>query len=104
MMIDTIIKMIGKQIEEGELLIKNRPIARDSFENWEKATCKVLKKSAPIDPVAMNRFLGCGTYGDDPQKSDKAFREIQYAMSIYDKIRILDYHISMLKREKKYIN
>lgn len=102
--IDGMIKKIDKQIMHGERLIKNRPITRDSFESWETATYKILKKAEPIDPLAPNRFLECGIYWDNGSNPDGNVHETQYAMTVYDKIRILDYHLGMLKREKKYIN
>jgi hypothetical protein len=101
-MLDTIISLIDRQIEQGEMLIRNRPVTRDVFENWEKSTCKILQKSASIDPVAVDRFLGCGAYGDLRTKASESFWETHRAMSIYDKIRILDYHQELLKREKKW--
>ncbi|MFO7964462.1 MAG: hypothetical protein R6U50_11110 [Desulfobacterales bacterium] len=100
--IDTIIHRIEKKIREGELLLKNGSINRESLECWEHSACLLLKKSAHMDPVVVNRFLYCGTFSDTTGYTGKSFPKTRCAMSLYDKIRILDYHIGMLKREKKF--
>jgi hypothetical protein len=99
-LIDDIIAMLHQQIEKGESLIVNRPIPESDYEYWETRTTTILKKSSPVDPTAVNRFLACGAYGDSHRKSNEAFWENHRAMSVYDKIKIVDYHLHLLKKIK----
>ena len=98
--IDDVIHHLQAQIKEGENLIKNRPIHKKAYDKWEGATCRILEKSASFDPTLVSRFLKCGSYGSFKKKSNEAFWENHRAMSIYDKIRIVEYHLSELKKIK----
>ena len=100
-MLDDVINNLQTKIEEGEALIKNRPIKKPLYDEWEGATREILKISAPLDPTLVDRFIVCGSYGSVQQKTNEAFSENHRAMSIYDKIRIVDFHLNVLKKIKK---
>ena len=99
--LDDVINLLQMKIEEGEVLIKNRPVKKAAYDKWEGGTCEILKKSAPFDPSLVNRFISCGSYGTFQQKANEAFWENHRAMSVYDKIKIVDYHLNMLKKIQK---
>lgn len=93
------LNLISIQIQKGKDYIKNRPIQKELFENWENTTIKILEKTAVFDPTVIERFMLCGKYGVF-EKSNTAFLENRRAMAIYDKLNILEYHINILNKER----
>lgn len=98
--LEDVINDLQIQIQKGEALITNRPITKSEYKHWEGSTCRILEKSVLFDPTLVDRFLGCGAYGSFQKKSNEAFWENHRAMSIYDKVRIVDYHLNTLKKIK----
>jgi hypothetical protein len=92
------IDLLKEQIQIGKDLLRNRPINETSYSAWENHTHTILKKSAGIDPLGMQRFSLCGL--QQPKKGvNEAFRETKRAMTVYDKLSILEYHVHQIQKE-----
>ena len=102
--INNYIRRLKKNVAIGEELLRHRPIQKGIYDNWDNTICDILKKSSLIDPMAVQRFLSCGKNGCIQKKSNEAFWENHRAMSVYDKLRILGYHLNTLEHELHFIS